>query len=135
MAEVRQQPHRLHEGWEESTLPTPVGVAARLLRLGALLDDAAAELERRDDAAVRAKQRREVAFARCFLNAAGSIEARKQISILDVADLALEQEIGEALVRSGRERVRTLRDQLEIARSVGAAVRAEMAATGWSVTP
>lgn len=114
-------------------LPSPVSVAHRLMDLGQLLEEATAEVARLDDEYVQAKQAHMVAFARAFLTSdQRSVDARKQDAVLQCADLHLAMEIAEQLVRACRERIKTLRDQMEIARSVGAATRAEMAATGWT---
>lgn len=113
-------------------LPSPVNVGHRLLQLGRLFDEAERELEKRDEEHVRAKQRREVEYAKAFLTGHGSIENRKQEAVLTVADLTLAAEIAEQLVRSAKERIKKLDRQMEIARSVGTTTRAEMAASGWT---
>jgi hypothetical protein len=119
----------------DGPLPSPVNVAHRLLQLGRLFDEAERELAQRDEEHVRAKQQREVAYAKAFLTGHGSVENRKQEAVLEVADLTLGAEIAEMLVRSAKERIKKLDRQMEVARSVGATTRAEMAAGGGSWNP
>lgn len=116
------------------SLPTQQDIVLRLSELARLLDAKTQEIARLDETAVRAKARHEVAFARAFLSAVGSVDFRKQTAVLETADAKLDAEIGEAKVRAAREAIRTIRDQLDVGRSLGAAVRAEFQATGWGQT-
>ena len=115
-----------------SALPTPVDVARRLMELGQLFDQATKEIAELDEAHVRARQKYTVEYARKFLTGTGAVENRKQQAVMDLADELLEAEIAEQLLRACRERIKTLDRQMEIARSVGATTRAEMAATNWT---
>ena len=112
------------------TAYTPQSVVHNLARLSLLLDKATAEIAVLDEDAVRAKGAYQVAYARSFLSGAGSVDARKQAAVLECAELWLAYEIGEAKTRACKERIRTLRDQIEIGRSLNAAVRSEWTATG-----
>ncbi len=110
------------------TLPSQQDVVLELSRLARALDAKTEEIARLDEQAVRAKSRFEVAFARTFLTTPGSMDVRKQTAVLGTADAKLDAEIGEAKVRAAREAIRTLRDRLDVGRSLNAAVRAEFAA-------
>jgi len=114
------------------TSPSPNSVVQRLVKLSAMLDSATEEIAVLDDTAVRAKGRYQVKFARSFLEATGAVDTRKQIAVRDCADEWLDYEIAEAKTRACKERIRTLRDQIEIGRSLGAAVRSEWAASGYT---
>ncbi len=71
-----------------------------------------------------------MAYARAFLKAeASNAETRKQIAVLETADVKLDAEIADAQVRALKTRLAVLRDQVDIGRSLGAAVRSEWAAT------
>lgn len=100
----------------------------RLSELARMLDAKTTEIAGLDEEAVRAKARHEVEHARTFLSTPGSMDVRKQTAILETADAKLDAEIAEAKVRAAREAIRTLRDQLDVGRSLGAAVRAEFQA-------
>lgn len=110
------------------SLPTPTDVVLQLSGLARDLDAKTAEIARLDEDAVRAKSRFEVQFARTFLTTAGSMDLRKQTAVLETSDAKLDAEIAEAKVRAARESIRTLRDRLDVGRSLNAAVRAEFAA-------
>lgn len=107
------------------TTPTTHQVIQQLAHLSRMLDAATAEVARLDEAAVQAKARHEVAYARAFLTCEGAMDVRKQTAVLDTSDQKLNAEIAEQKVRACRERIRTIRDQIEVGRSLNSAVRAE----------
>jgi hypothetical protein len=108
--------------------PTVNDVVRRLAELSRMLDAATEEIARLDEAAVRAKGRYQVAFARAFLGQeSGSVDARKQTAVLECKDHWLDAEIAEQQVRC-RERIRTIRDQIEVGRSLNSAIKAEWGA-------
>lgn len=107
------------------TAPTQHDVVRRLAELSRLLDAKTLEIAHLDEQAVRAKARFEVGFARSFLSEGGAVDVRKQSAVLATADAKLEHELAEQKVRAAREAIRTLRDQLDVGRSLNAAVRAE----------
>lgn len=111
------------------TTPTTHTVIQRLVDLSKMLDQATDEVAKLDEEAVRAKSRHEVSFARAFLSADGSVDVRKQTAILEVEKAKLDAEIAEQKVRACRERIRTLRDQIDIGRSLNSAVKSEFAAS------
>lgn len=112
--------------------PSPNSVVHQLVRLSELLDNATDEIEKLDEAAVRAKGAYQVAFARAFIDAKGAMDLRKQLAVIEVADQWLEHELAAAKTRACKERIHTLRDQIEIGRSLGASVRAEWAASSYT---
>lgn len=93
-----------------------------------MLDAATSEVAELDEAAVRARQVFEVAYARAFLTSDGPVDGRKQQAVLATAAEKLAAEIGAQRVRACQERIRTLRVQIEVGRSLGAAQRAEFTA-------
>jgi hypothetical protein len=108
--------------------PTVNDVVKRLAELSRMLDAATEEIARLDEAAVRAKGRYQVNFAHTFLNSEGSVDARKQQAVLACKDVWLDAEIAEQQVRACRERIRTIRDQIEVGRSLNSAIKAEWSA-------
>lgn len=109
---------------------TPNDVVLRLSDLSRLLSSAQGELVAADEQAVRARQRYEVAYARAILDAdAGNAECRKAIAVLATEAAKLDAEIADQQVRGLRTRLSVLRDQVEIGRSLSAALRSEWAAT------
>lgn len=110
------------------TTPTTHDVIHRLAELSKMLDLATTEVAELDEAAVLAKSGYEVAFARAFVTAQGSVDFRKQNAVLETADVKLAAELAEQKVRACRERIRTIRDQIEVGRSLNSAVKAEWSA-------
>lgn len=103
-------------------------IVLELSKIGRELDDLSHEIARLDRACVLARSEYRKAYARRYLNLEGSVETRKQQSTLDAEAELLEAEIADQLHRAARERIRVLRDRLEIGRSIGAARRSEFAA-------
>jgi hypothetical protein len=110
------------------SLPTQLKIIERLQECSRLLDAAQPDLAEFDEAAVRAKQAYEVAYARAYLKAEGSIEARKAEAVIVTAGEALEAELCAAKVRACRERIRTLGAQLDVGRTLSAAIRSQFQA-------
>ena len=105
-------------------------VLDRLSECSRLLDKAQQDLADLDEAAVRAKQAFEVSWARAYLKAEGSIEARKAEAVIVTAGECLEAELCAAKVRACRERIRTLGAQLDVGRTLSAAIRSQ-----WQAEP
>ena len=114
----------------DGALPTQQQVVLRLAELSRLLDHKTQEIRDLDEKAVRAKAQYERSFARKFLDTTGAVDVRKQTAVLETADLRLDMELADVLVRAAREAIRTLRDQLDVGRSLNAATRAQSQADG-----
>ena len=109
--------------------PTTHQVVKRLSELSRLLDVATAEIAVLDEAAVKAQSVYEVDFARSFLTSEGAMDIRKQRAVLAAADTRFAAEAAAQKVRACKERIRTIRDQIEISRSLNSAIRSEFAAS------
>jgi hypothetical protein len=110
--------------------PTTNDVVHQLAQLGRDLEAKQKEIRRLDEDAVRARARYEVTFARNFLKAEGSVDVRKYTATVETADLKLDAEIADQVLRAAREAIRVLRDRLDIGRSLNSAIRSEWAAQG-----
>lgn len=95
----------------------------RLMSLSAMLERAVFDYRVQDEQAVRAKQVYEVAYARAYLTAVGPVKEREMTALLAVAGEKLDSELKAAVVRATQERIRTLKSQIEVGRSVNAAYR------------
>lgn len=93
----------------------------RLAELSRMLDTATDDIAALDEEAVRAKATYEVAYSRAFLDAAGSMDLRKQIAIFETREENLTYEIAQQKVRACKERIRTLTVQIEVGRSLASA--------------
>ena len=103
-------------------------IVLELSRIGRELDDLSRKIERLDAACVTAWSEHRKGYARAYIDGAGSIEDRKQAAVLAVEELRVAAESADQVHRAARERIRVLRDRLEIGRSISAARRSEFAA-------
>lgn len=103
-------------------------IVTELSKIGRELDELSHEIASLDRACVLARSEYRKAYARRYLILEGSVETRKQQATLDAEAELLEAEIADQLHRAARERIRVLRDRLEIGRSIGAARRSEFVA-------
>lgn len=110
--------------------PTVNQVVSRLSELSRALDDATDEYALLDEAWVKAKATYRVEYARSFLTTEGSVAHREQTAVITVQQEWLEMEIADQKVRACRERIRTIRDQIEVGRSLNSAIKSEWAASG-----
>lgn len=111
---------------------SPNDVVMHLTELSRQLDAAVKELARLDEAAVRARARHEVEFARAFLTSDGSMDVRRYTAVEACADRKLDAEISEQRVRSQRELIRTIQTRIDVGRTVSATVRSEISLAGVS---
>jgi hypothetical protein len=105
-------------------------VVLNLADLGRQLDAAVRQLRTFDEDSVRARARYEVLFARHFLNGNSSVDARKQQARLDCEKEWLDAEIADQKVRSQKALISSLGVRIDIGRSYGSAIKAEMALAG-----
>lgn len=109
---------------------TTTDIVVELSRIGRELDDLSREIARLDAACVQAWHSHRLEYARTFLSSKGegTQEDRKQAAILAVEEYKLAAEGADQALRAAQERIRVLRNRLEIGRSLGAARRSEFAA-------
>lgn len=109
-------------------IPNHAASLERLAELSRMLDKATDEIAVLDEEAVRAKQTYEVAYARAFLDAVGSMDLRKQIATYETQVESLTMELAQAKVRALKERIRTIGTQIEVGRSLASAHKTQWAA-------
>lgn len=102
-------------------IPNHQQALERLAELSRLLDKATDDVAVIDEEAVRAKQTYEVTYARAFLDAAGSMDLRKQVATYETQNESLQAELAAAKLRALKERIRTLGTQIEVGRSLASA--------------
>lgn len=103
-------------------------IVLELSAIGRELDDLSHSIAVQDEASVRAWSAHRRAYAKAFLTAEGAAEVRKQKATAAVEDERMTAEGADQVLRAARERIRVLRDRLEIGRSVNAAMRSQFAA-------
>jgi phage shock protein A len=106
-------------------LPNHQQALERLAELSRMLDNATTEVAELDENAVRAKAAYEVAWARAFINAAGSMDLRKQIATYETQEENLTTELAAMKYRACKERIRTLNTQIEVGRSLASAQKTQ----------
>jgi hypothetical protein len=119
-----------------SLTPNDLGrISERLMMLSRALDEQTDALEVLDRQAVETRHAYEIAFAGAFLKAEGAMDVRKQKSVLSTDSEKFAAEIAEAKLRACRARISTIKVQIDTGRSLGAALKAEMAFAGNGFTP
>jgi hypothetical protein len=107
---------------------TPAVISRQLQELGRELDFLVKQLKEADVDAINKRSAADTAESMAFLEAEGSVESRKHTASLAASTKEHEAQIAEALVRHLRRSLSAVETRIEIGRSLGAAVRAEMAA-------
>lgn len=111
-----------------STAPAnATDVALQLAKLARELDDTVRQLKVADADSVEKRAAFDLAFSRAFMKHEGSIEARKHLAVIDTERQHLDAEVADALVRHLRRRVDAIKTRIDVGRSYGAAIRAELA--------
>lgn len=101
-------------------------VALQLARLARDLDACITTLDGADRDSVNAREDYTLAYARAFLAAQGAMDVRKQIAIEKTHAERLAAETADQIVRGLRRRIDSIKTRIDVGRSVGAAVRAEI---------
>jgi hypothetical protein len=105
---------------------TATEVALALGRLARQLDDARTELDEWDEEATRARAAYEVAEARAYMAAKGSIPERERQALLAVEEESLAVALADLKVRKGKRLMTVLDKRISVGQSHGAAVRSEV---------
>ena len=107
---------------------TPNAVVLQLAELGRELDRTVEILKDLEVEAVTKRHAADMAESKAFVNADGAMEMRKHLARIAADRFEDEALVSEALVRHLRTKIRALAVRIEIGRSAGAALRAELAA-------
>ena len=104
------------------------GTLKDLAQVSRLLDQATEELAAADDNAVDKKVLYVREYARSFLGSTGAMDLRRYSADEETYLALRDKEFAEAKVRAIKERLRTLRDQMEILRTTAAGQRVQFMA-------
>jgi hypothetical protein len=110
-------------------------VALQLARLGRDLDAAVKTLDSAEREAVNRREDYTLSHARAFLRAEGSVDHRKNTAIVATSGERVAAETADVVVRGIRRQLDVLKVRVDIGRSVGSALKAEMAINGSGITP
>lgn len=109
---------------------TANGVALQLAKLARDLDDLVRRIGEAEHAAVNAREDYTLAHARAFLSAEGPMDIRKHEALRVTHNERLAAEGAEAAVRGLRRSIDSVKVRIDVGRSVGTALRSELALVG-----
>lgn len=109
---------------------TAAGVSEHLAALGRELDRLIKQIAEAETAAVNAREDFTLAHAQAFLRAEGAMDVRKYTAIEATHVQRIAAELAEAEVRGLRRSIESVRVRIDVGRSVGAAMRAEVSLAG-----
>lgn len=105
-------------------------VAQHLLALSRDLLRFTDELNAKDIESVELAEDAKVSEAKAFIRAEGPVDQRKALAVVETHSERLAARVAEAEVRALQRSVRTLERRIDVGRSHGATVRAEVAMSG-----
>jgi hypothetical protein len=111
-------------------LITTDSVGAQLAKLGQELDKLVEALGEQEIVAIKARSLAQRSEARAYLGAEGPVEERKREAFLYAEDVLQEADIAEAVVRHLKAQIKATEARIDIGRTLGATVRAELATLG-----
>ena len=114
---------------------TPMGVVEHLSELTRKLDNAVSDLAEADLDAVQKRHLANLAESMAFVKAEGPQDLRRHLARITATELELDAVVAESAVRHLRTQIRARELEIEVGRSYGATVRAEMAALPYDPRP
>lgn len=105
---------------------TPNEVVLHLTKLARDLDEAVRVMHAVEKDYVEKRAAADLAYSRAFMSAAGSVDARKHQASIGTHEQRLEAEVAEVMVHHLRRKIDALKVRIDVGRSYGAAVRAEL---------
>jgi len=105
---------------------TPNEVVIQLSKLARELDEVVRLLHGVDLDATEKRAAADLAYSRSYMAAEGSIDARKHQAEIATHEQRLAADVAEVLVRHLRRRIDAIKTRIDVGRSYGAAVRAEL---------
>ena len=114
---------------------TPPEVVRQLTELTAQLDRTVTALKAAERDAAEKRHAADIAESRAFLNADGAMELRKHTARVAADRVEGDALVAEALVRVLRQEIRAIDTRIDVGRTYGATVRAELHTFGYQGTP
>ena len=109
-----------------SDVLTATAISRHLSEMGRQLDITVGMLRDADLDAVHKRSAADTAESLAFVDADGSMDLRKHTARLAASSKEHDALVAEALVRHMRTKVRALETRIDVGRSMGAALRAEL---------
>jgi hypothetical protein len=101
-------------------------IERRMAELEHALEKAVGEYERLGQAAAQAAKDEEMAYAKAFLGAEGSMDLRRQIALLETVEVRFDRRVADHKVAVQKQVLYQLHDVVDMTRSRGANVRKEI---------
>lgn len=101
-------------------------VARNLGRLARELDDTVKALEMADRDATEKRAAFDLAFSRAFVTESGAVDQRKHLAVIATHQQRLAADVADTVVRHLRRKIDSIKTRIDVGRSYGAAVRAEI---------
>jgi len=105
-------------------------IASGLSELSRQLDELVSEIGEAERDAVNKREDYTLAFSKAFLSADGAMDIRRHTATEETHEARLAAELAEQHVRGLRRRIDSVRTRIDVGRSLGAAVRAEVGLGG-----
>lgn len=106
---------------------TPQRISERLGRLSRELDALVDMLEAAETDAAHKRAAADLAESKAFVNADGAMTLRKHVARIAAGQAESDALVAEALVRVLRQKIRAKETSVDVGRSMGAALRVELA--------
>jgi flagellar biosynthesis/type III secretory pathway chaperone len=110
---------------------TPLQVVKQLGELTARLDQTVAALKLAEKDAAEKRHTADIIESRAFLNADGAMDIRRHTAKIAADRAEGEALVAEALVRVLRQEIRAIDTRIDVGRTYGVTVRAELKALGY----
>jgi hypothetical protein len=104
-------------------MESTAAILKKMNEMWILLEQANNDIGVYDEDFVRKRIEWKKMYARTFMSESGSMDLRRQQATLDCIDAELDMDLAEMRVRTCKERIRMLGQQLEILRSMNAAAQ------------
>ena len=105
---------------------TGASIARHLSELGRQLDVTVEMLRDADLDAAQKRSAADTAESKAFVDAEGPMDIRRHLARLEASSKEYDAVVAEALVRHLKARIKALETRIDVGRSMGAALRAEL---------
>lgn len=119
-------------------MAAPANATEIALKLAGMANDLYATVKALESADLEAVQKRgtfDLAFSRAFIAEQGSVETRKHLAVIATERQRNEAEVADAVVRHLRRKLDAIKTNIDVGRSYGAALRAEISLGGSGMEP
>jgi hypothetical protein len=109
-----------------------ISIARDLSLLSADLDQATQDMIEADVHVVETEHAYKVAYARAFMSASGAVASRETVALLETEKERWDSEVAKSVLRASKLQLDAVRTRIDVARSLSAMTRSEMALGGLS---